>query len=234
MPIKKIENLLGHSERVRYIGRQHVFVLIGNVVTELVLIGVLIAAGVVSQIAFPDKVLAGMEVGVLVLIVCVTISLLILGSAVLDYLRWSNAHYVVTDRRVLVLWGIFNIEVVDIPIEKINEVEYRQTWLGRIFGFGDVEITTASESGICQCRNLANPDGLKRALAEAQRDLQRGYTYLDQHDIDAYLEPEDALVGDSNIDHISHVLQRLADMRDRGLISRDEFEEKKRELLSRI
>ncbi len=234
MPIKKIENLLGHSERVRYIGRQHMFVLIGNIVTELVLIGVLIAAGVVSQIAFPDKVLAGMEVGVLVLIVCVTISLLILGSAVLDYLRWSNAHYVVTDRRVLVLWGIFNIEVVDIPIEKINEVEYRQTWLGRIFGFGDVEITTASESGICQCRNLANPDGLKRALAEAQRDLQRRYTYLDQHDIDAYLEPEDALVGDSNIDHISHVLQRLADMRDRGLISRDEFEEKKRELLSRI
>jgi uncharacterized membrane protein YdbT with pleckstrin-like domain len=232
--MKTIETLLGRGERVRYIGRQHVFVLISNILTEFVLIGVLIAAGVVSQVAFPDKVLAGMEVGVLVLIVCVIISLLVLGSAVLDYLRWSNAHYVVSDRRVLVLRGIFNIEAVDIPIEKINEVEFRQSWLGRIFGFGDVEMTTASESGICQCRHLADPDGLKRALSEAQRDLQRGYAYLDQHDINAYLELEDALAGDPDVERISHALQRLADMRDRGLISRDEFEEKKRELLSRI
>lgn len=69
-----IDSLLGRGERVRYIGRQHVFVLIGNILTELLLIGVLIAAGVVSQVAFPDKTLAGMEVGVLVLIVCVIIS----------------------------------------------------------------------------------------------------------------------------------------------------------------
>jgi hypothetical protein len=116
--MKTIETLLGRGERVRYIGRQHVFVLISNIVTELALIGVLIAAGIVSQIAFPDKVLAGMEVGVLVLMVCVIISLLILCSAALDYLYWSNTRCVVTDRRVLMLRGIFNIEVVDVPIEK--------------------------------------------------------------------------------------------------------------------
>jgi len=53
--MKTIETLLGRGERVRYIGRQHVFVLISNILTEFVLIGVLIAAGVVSQVAFPTK-----------------------------------------------------------------------------------------------------------------------------------------------------------------------------------
>lgn len=226
-----IDSLLGRGERVRYIGRQHVFVLIGNILTELLLIGVLIAAGVVSQMAFPDKTLAGMEVGVLVLIVCVIISLLVLGSAFLDYLRWSNEQCVVTDRRVILLRGIFNTTAIDIPVEKINEVELRQSWIGRLLNFGDIEIITASESGVSQCHSLSDPQGFKRAMNDARNDIERGYAYIDQRDIDAYLDLEEPLPA---VERVSHALQRLADMRDRGLISREEFEEKKRELLNRI
>ncbi len=226
-----IDSLLGRGERVRYIGRQHVFVLIGNILTELLLIGVLIAAGVVSQVAFPDKTLAGMEVGVLVLIVCVIISLLVLGSAFLDYLRWSNEQCVVTDRRVILLRGIFNTTAIDIPVEKINEVELHQSWIGRLLNFGDIEIITASESGVSQCHSLSDPQGFKRAMNDARNDIERGYAYIDQRDIDAYLDLEEPLPA---VERVSHALQRLADMRDRGLISREEFEEKKRELLNRI
>lgn len=230
----KIDSLLGRGERVRYIGRQHIFVLISNILTELLLIGVLIAAGVVSQVAFPDKVLAGMEVGALVLIVCVVISLLILGSAFLDYLRWSNEQCIVTDRRIILLRGIFNTEAVDIPIEKINEVELRQSWVGRLFGFGDVEIVTASESGIGQCRSLADPQGFKRAMHDARDDIEQGYAYISQRDIDAYLDREHMFPDEAVVDQVSNALQRLAEMRERGLISREEFEAKKRELLNRI
>lgn len=226
-----IDTLLGRGEHVRYIGRQHVFVLIGNILTELLLIGVLIAAGVVSQVAFPDKMLAGMQVGVLVLIVCVVISLLVLVSAFLDYLRWSNEQCVVTDRRVILLRGIFNTEAVDIPVERINGVELRQSWVGRLLNFGDIEIMTASESGVSQCRSLANPQAFKRAMDDARHDVERGYAYIDQRDIDAYLDVEDMF---PDVDHVSRTLQRLVDMRDRGLISREEFESKKRELLDRI
>ncbi len=229
-----IDTLLGRGERVRYIGRQHVFVLIGNVLTELLLIGVLIAAGVVSQVAFPDKVLAGMEVGVLVLIVCVIISILVLGSAFLDYLRWSKEQCVVTDRRVILLRGIFNIKAIDIPVEKINEVELRQSWIGRLLHFGDIVIVTASESGVTQCRSLSDPQGFKRALDDARYHIERNYAYIDSHDIDAYLDLEDALLDEVDVDRVSHALQHLVDMRKRGLISREEFEARKRELLSRL
>ncbi|NWG21244.1 MAG: PH domain-containing protein [Chloroflexi bacterium] len=228
-----IDPLLGRGESIRYTGRQHVFVLISNVLTELVLVAVLIAAGAVSQAAFPNQVLAGMQVGVLVLLVCVTISLLVLGSAVLDYFRWSNEQYVITDQRVILLRGIFNIEAIDSSLEKINEVELRQSWLGRLFNFGDIEIITGSESGISRFRSLARPLDFKRAMNDARSDLKRSYAYLDQQALEAYLEREDR-APEAAVDDISHTLQRLAAMRDRGLISREEFEAKKRELLDRI
>ncbi len=229
-----IDTLLGRGERVRYIGRQHVFVLIGNVLTELLLIGVLIAAGVVSQVAFPDKVLAGMEVGVLVLMVCVIISILVLGSAFLDYLRWSKEQCVVTDMRVILLRGMFNIKAIDIPVEKINEVELHQSWIGRLLNFGDIVIITASEAGVSQCRSLADPQGFKRALDDARYHIERNYAYIESHDIDAYLDLDDALLDEVEVDRVSHALQHLVDMRRRGLISREEFEARKRELLSRL
>lgn len=107
----------------------------------------------------------------------------------------------------------------------------RQSWLGRLLDFGDIEITTASEAGVSRFRSLADPQGFKRAMNDARHDIERGYAYIDQHDIDAYLDMEDSF---PDVERISHALQRLADMRDRGLISREEFEEKKRELLNRI
>lgn len=154
-----------------------------------------------------------------------------LGSAFLDYLRWSNEQCVVTDRRVILLRGIFNTTAIDIPVEKINEVELHQSWIGRLLNFGDIEIITASESGVSQCHSLSDPQGFKRAMNDARNDIERGYAYIDQRDIDAYLDLEEPLPA---VERVSHALQRLADMRDRGLISREEFEEKKRELLNRI
>lgn len=229
-----IENLLGRGESIRYAGRQHIYVLISNILTELLLVMMLIAAGAVSQAAFPDQVLAGMQVGVLVLLVCIVISVLVLGSAVLDYLRWSNQQYIVTDQRVILLRGIFNIESIDSSLEKVNEIELRQSWLGRLFDFGDIEITTGSDSGINQLRSIAHPVDFKRALSDARNELQRGYSYLDQQAIDAYMARDNQPSQETVVDDISRTLQRLADLRDRGLISAEEFEAKKRELLNRI
>src|SRR5262245_33129161 len=109
-----IDDLLGRGEKIIYIGRQHAFVLISNILTELGLIGVLIAAGVASQVAFQGRPpIGGVPVGRLVLIVCGVISLIVLVSAFLDYLRWNNEEYVVTDQRVIQLRGIFNKAVID-------------------------------------------------------------------------------------------------------------------------
>jgi uncharacterized membrane protein YdbT with pleckstrin-like domain len=227
-----IDELLGRGEQILYTGRQHMFVLVSNILAELSLIAILIAAGVFSQSAFRGREFGAMQVGQLVLIGCGIISLIVLISAFLDYLRWNNEEYVITDHRVIQIRGILNKEVIDSSLEKINDIELRQSWLGRIFDFGDIEILTASDVGVNSMRKLAHPLDFKRAMLEAKQEQSRGYGYLDPQAVAAYM-PQSAPAPTAR-DDIEQTLRKLADLRDQGLLSQAEFESKKRELLSRI
>ena len=229
-----IDELLGRGENILYIGRKHIFVLISNILAELALIALLIAAGVISQSAFRGRPPIGnLPVGQVVLIVCGVISLIVLISAFFDYLRWNNEEYVVTDQRVIQLRGIFNKAVIDSSLDKINDVELRQSWLGRIFDFGDIEILTASDIGVNMMRKLAHPLDFKRAMLEAKAEHSRGFGYLDPQAVAAYTQPEASPAANVRND-VEQTLRKLADLRDQGLLSQAEFEAKKRELLSRI
>jgi uncharacterized membrane protein YdbT with pleckstrin-like domain len=225
-----IDELLGRGENILYIGRQHMFVLVSNILAELSLIALLIVAGVMSQRYLINVSVAGRQGGTVVLIACGIISLIVLISAFFDYLRWNNEQYVVTDHRVIQIRGIFNKAVIDSSLDKINDIELRQSWVGRIFGFGDIEILTASEIGVNSLRKIADPLDFKRAMLEAKQEHSRGYGYLDPQAVAAYMQPPPT--GDQST--IEQTLRKLADLRDQGLLSQAEFEAKKRELLSRI
>ena len=182
-----IDDLLARGENIVYIGRQHAFVLVSSILTELFLIVVLIAAGVASQAAFNGRPpINGIQVGQLVLIACGVISLIVLISAFFDYLRWNNEEYVITDQRVIQLRGIFNKAVIDSSLDKINDVELRQSWLGRIFDFGDIEILTASDVGVNTMRRMGHPLEFKRAMLEAKSEHNRGFGYFDPQAVAAY------------------------------------------------
>lgn len=234
-----IDDLLGRGEQIVYVGRQHVFVLVSNVLTELALIAILIAAGIASQTAFPQAAYlpigGGMTGGGLVLLVCAVISVMILISAFLDYLRWNNETYIITDMRVIQLRGVFNKNVIDSSLEKINDISLRQTWLGQLFGFGDIEIlTAAADSRANVLRRMSHPIQFKRALLEAKQNHSRGFGYLDPQAIEAYSQPVAGRAPASGRAQIEQTLHTLAELRDQGILSQDEFEAKKRDLLRRI
>src|ERR1700753_2811582 len=63
------------------------------------------------------------------------------------YLGLSSNQYILTDRRLLRLTGIMSRSSMDSYLDKINNVECHQTLLGRVLGFGDLEIDTASDTG---------------------------------------------------------------------------------------
>lgn len=219
-----IDDLLSRGEQILYVARQHIFVLIANILTELALIALLVAAGVASNMAFDTSsvTISGMTASSLILLICVAISIVVLISGLMDYLRWTTEQYVITDRRVIQIRGILNKRVIDSSLEKINDVELRQSLFGRMMNFGTVEILTASgEEGVNVMDRIAAPLEFKRAMLEAKHNHDRGYGYLDP--------------GYSPITaDIQHTLEELAALRDRGILSPAEFEAKKRELLSRI
>jgi hypothetical protein len=165
-------------------------------------------------------------------------------------LRWTNEEFVVTSRRVLQSEGVVNKRVVDSSLEKINDAVLTQSIFGRLFGFGDLDILTASESGISRLRMLRQPDDFKRAMLDAKHDLElelSGARPLPSPALRAAAPnpnpapaaapahaPAPPPTSPMSADDVTRTLASLADLRDRGAISADEYEAKKAELLRRL
>jgi hypothetical protein len=170
-------------------------------------------------------------------------------------LRWMNEEFVVTTRRVLQLEGVLNKRVLDSSLEKINDAVLTQSLFGRIFGFGDLDILTASETGISRLRMLKDADDFKRAMLEAKHELElelSGARPLPSPPLRASSGPssgpapapssassapppsEPARRTEMTPDELTRTLASLADLRDRGAISPEEYEAKKADILRRL
>ncbi|MDQ3881170.1 MAG: PH domain-containing protein [Chloroflexota bacterium] len=245
-------NLLSRGEEVVFESRQHWFAIIGD--TWLWLVALLLgAAGLVWWAsndyfsAEPWGMALGIGAGVLIVVPLIRILLVIWG--------WRNQEWLVTTRRVIRAEGVFNKNMTDSGLEKVNDAHLSQSIFGRIFGFGTLDILTAAEEegGINDFPFLADPVKFKIAMMNqkemlehpelarppAQRpgpppEMQRvpmeppraGSDYVRQVDGDGATR-----VG---ADELADTLERLGQLRDRGLITPEEFEAKKRDLLERM
>jgi hypothetical protein len=170
-------------------------------------------------------------------------------------LRWRSEEYIVTSRRVLRMEGVINKRVIDSSLEKINDAVLTQSIFGRMFGFGDLEILTASETGISRLRMLRQPDDFKRAMLDAKHELElelSGAKPLPGPPIRMPSAPREPAPGaapsptpspspaspsaraELTADEVTRTLGSLADLRDRGAISAEEYEAKKADLLRRL
>lgn len=127
-------------------------------------------------------------------------------------------EHVLTNRRMIQQTGIFQKRSMDAPLDKVNNVEHRQTLWGRILGYGDVEIDTASEHGCTRFADIARPMELKNAIVAASEAYRsRGFAHM-------------APAAPSGADR----MRQLKSLLDDGLISQEEFEMKRRKLLEEI
>lgn len=83
------------------------------------------------------------------------------------YYSWKNDLWAVTNIRVIDESGVFTINSKESPVDKINNVAYRQSVLGRILGYGNVQIQTAAEMGETSYTSISHPAKLKEALSNA-------------------------------------------------------------------
>jgi len=156
-----LESLLAHNERIEVIARQHWFVLIRWTLAEIILIGVILVLASVATVLFVPAV------------VLYLLLLIPLATLLRDFLTWWNRQYVITNRRVIQVAGTFNKRVMDSSLEKVNDVKMVQSFFGRLFNFGDLEILTASEAGIDKLSWLADPIRFKTAMLDAKERMPR-------------------------------------------------------------
>ena len=75
------------------------------------------------------------------------------------FLSWLTTNFVVTNRRVMFRHGVLTRSGIDIPMARINSVEFRDRLLERIFRTGTLIIESASQdplefSDIPRLRNV--------------------------------------------------------------------------------
>ncbi len=163
MSDRYLNNLLGEREQILRVAHQHWFLLAQAILPEaLLIVGLLV---LVSMLMAPTAGVAAIGYPLIILP---------LISLVRDYLIWLNHQYVVTSRRVIQLFGVFNKNVTDSSLEKVNDVKMTQSFWGRLFGFGDIQILTASEMGINRFTTIGDPVGFKTAMLNAKAKLESG------------------------------------------------------------
>jgi uncharacterized membrane protein YdbT with pleckstrin-like domain len=64
--------------------------------------------------------------------------------------------------------GIFRTEVKTTPLDKINNTNVKQSFIGNLLDYGDIEITTATaeERDNHLIANLAHPDAFRNTVTE--------------------------------------------------------------------
>ncbi len=90
------------------------------------------------------------------------LALVFLGTVLVKWIALRSHDYVLTNRRVILEEGILSRRSMDASLGKINNVEHRQSLWGRLLGYGDVEVDTASETGATRFPGISRPLDFKR------------------------------------------------------------------------
>ncbi|HEU5203345.1 MAG TPA: PH domain-containing protein [Candidatus Limnocylindrales bacterium] len=258
------DQLMSTGEQIRYRERQHWFILLwAGRYAILAIIGGLLLVLLANAFGITGVIrdLAGYAFAILLIV------------GVLNFiwvaLTFRSNEYVLTNRRVMQVGGVINKHSTDSSLEKINDAALSQSFFGRIFNFGDLDVLTASEAGIERFRMIHDPVQFKKTMLDVKHDyeleMSRG-PVPSSPPLRAPAESTSEPVGDETssvevppapppapvtpapvtppppepsptrmtADEVTRTLASLAQLRDSGAISPEDYEQKKADLLGRI
>ena len=136
-----------------------------------------------------------------------------------EFLRWRTVNFVVTTDRLIYRSGLFAKQGKEIPLERINDISFKQSVWERIIGAGDLLIESGGEQGQQRFYNVKKPFNVQN---EIYRQIER------THGRDM-----DRMAGRRELS-VPEQIEKLAELRDKGLLTPSEFDAKKTQLLDKI
>ena len=161
-------------------------------------------------------------------------AIILLGSVgwfISRYISWVSTHFVLSSDRVIHREGVLRRSGIEIPLERINTVFSTQSLFERMIGAGDLSIESASEDGRQNFENMRNPGWIQNQIYVAMEDNEnRKYDRISEA---TAANAAAAPVGPAQVS-VTDQLNQLDDLRTRGVITQEEFDRKKAELLDRM
>jgi uncharacterized membrane protein YdbT with pleckstrin-like domain len=134
------------------------------------------------------------------------------------FIAWATSNFAVTTDRIIHREGFIAKRSMEIPLEAINDVRFQQSILERVVGAGDLIIQSASEYGRNVFANVRNPEHVQRTIyQQGEENKQRMY--------------QGGSGPSPSAPSVTTELQRLAELRDRGVLTEAEFQNQKKRIL---
>jgi hypothetical protein len=94
----------------------------------------------------------------------------LLWSAAVWYLSWEivnwwSDRFVVTDKRLMLVHGLFRRDIDMMPLGKVTDMRYERTILGRLLGFGSFVMESAGQDqALSRVKFVTGPDELYQRI----------------------------------------------------------------------
>ncbi|CAN5265813.1 PH domain-containing protein [soil metagenome] len=150
--------------------------------------------------------------------VVAALTLVALAGFVMRYARWATTNFVVTTDRLIHRQGVVAKEGIEIPLERVNTVFFRQSFPERLLRSGDLVIESGGERGRQSFSNIPRPSLVQNEIYHQIEDNQ-----------ERMYGGSRASGGLSMVEQ----LERLDGLRRRGVLTPEEFEAEKEQLLGR-
>jgi uncharacterized membrane protein YdbT with pleckstrin-like domain len=134
-----------------------------------------------------------------------------------DTVRYLTSHFVVTSDRVIHRQGWIAKSSMEIPLEAMNDVRFHQGIFERVIGAGDLIIESAGERGRQVFEDIRDPEEVQKTIyQQGERNQQRMFH---------------GRTTGTTAPSATSELERLADLRARGVLTEEEFQAQKRRIL---
>lgn len=132
------------------------------------------------------------------------------------YTRWATINFVLTTDRLIYRSGVVAKRGIEIPLERVNTVFSNQTIFERVLRSGDIVVESGGEQGRQAFNDIPSP-------SEVQNEIYRQIEQNSDRSSRAERQPD-----------IVDQIDRLAGLRERGVITEAEFQAKKAKLLDQL
>jgi len=140
-------------------------------------------------------------------------SIVYAAYAILD--RQCNI-WIVTNLRVIDESGLFTHQVIESPLDKINNISFSQGIWGRQLGYGNIMIQTAAGHGATTYFGVENPQQLKDTITTAQEEYKKSLTKN----------------SSNNKTSIATELEKIYELKQKGILSDQEYNSLKTKILN--
>ncbi|MBI3720486.1 MAG: PH domain-containing protein [Sphingobacteriales bacterium] len=158
---------------------------------------------------------------------CLTIAAILF--CVYKYFEWQKNIWIVTNFRVIDEFGLLSLNAKESPLDKINNVSFSQNFMERNWGYGTVVIQTAAGHGATTYSGVENPQKLKDTITTMQEEYKNSFAKNQAKELANIFGQ---VQQNNNSNSISVELEKLFDLKLKGIISEDEYNKLKAKLLN--